>query len=280
MKGFLLIDKETGITSFDVVYKVRRALGVKKVGHSGTLDPLATGLLLVAVGEATKLLEFLIGCDKEYEVLAQFGAVSDSYDADGVIAESDAQKKCSQAEVESFLSGFVGAISQVPPKFSALKINGKPAYELAREGKDVEMKARNVVVEEFSVIGFDWPGVRFLVKSSAGTYVRSLVHDLGAVLGCGAYVKELRRTKIGNFNIEDAISVADVTEDKLISLEDMVGAFFRLDLSDSDFMGLSDGKVLNKNVDQDGVIMGFYNGNLVGVLEVVSGGIKYKKVIH
>ncbi|PIR54912.1 tRNA pseudouridine(55) synthase TruB [Candidatus Peregrinibacteria bacterium CG10_big_fil_rev_8_21_14_0_10_36_19] len=283
MKGFVLIDKPKGISSFDVVYKVRKATGVKKVGHSGTLDPLATGLLLVAVGEGTKLLEFLIGCDKEYEVVAHFGFVSDTYDAEGSLTKIDDQKKCSIGDVEPLLMSFLGEISQVPPKYSALKINGKPAYELARSGKDVEMKARAVFVEKFEVTSFKWPLVTFRVKCSAGTYIRSLVHDLGALLGCGAYVQELRRTVVGDFSVENALSVEDFSknpEGGLIPLESIVANFYRLNLSDEDYSGLRDGRILNKKVEHDGVIMAFYKDVLVGVLEMVSEGVKYKKVIH
>ena len=174
MKGFLLIDKESGVTSFDVVKTVRRILSEKagakvKVGHSGTLDPLATGLLLIAVGEGTKLLEYIIGFDKEYEVLAKFGEISDSYDADGEIA-AGGEGNFSQKEVEKAIKqNFLGKIQQLPPKYSALKINGKRACDRVRAGEEVEMEPREVRIDSFEVTEFNWPEVRFVVRCGSGT---------------------------------------------------------------------------------------------------------------
>jgi len=264
------MDKAKGETSFDVIRRVRRDTGEKKVGHAGTLDPLATGLLLVALGRGTKLLEYLIGCDKEYEVVGRFGYVSDSYDAEGEIVEVNPGVQCTQHEIEYEISQrFAGEIDQVPPKYSALKINGKRAADVMREGGDVEMKARKIKVDEFSVLDFNWPEVRFLVKCGSGTYVRSLIHDLGDNLGCGAYVIELRRTRIDDFAQEGEVS-----------LDEMGRRFLVRELLDEEFEGLKDGKVLlGKKVEQDGPVMAYYKDKLVGVLENVKGGIKYKKVI-
>lgn len=272
MKGFLLVDKEKGMTSFDVVRDVRRKFGVKKVGHSGTLDPLATGLLLIAMGEATKLLEYFVGCDKEYEVVGKFGFVSDTFDADGEIVKGLKEKECDRVEVEAELGAFVGDIEQVPPKYSALKINGKKAYELARAGQDVEMKVRNVRVGKFEILDFNWPEVKFAVQCSSGTYVRSLVHDLGARLGCGAYVQELRRISVGEFNVKDA-------DEEIISIEKMVSGFACLELSDEDFEGLKDGRVLDGRSIEGEFAVAFYNKKVVGIVENYKGGIKYRKVI-
>ena len=273
MKGFLLVDKKTGMTSFDVVRDVRREFGVKKVGHSGTLDPLATGLLLVAVGEATKLLEYFVGLDKEYEVVGKFGFVSDSFDADGEVVESDEQKECLRSEVEEALGAFVGDIEQVPPKYSALKIDGKRAYELARAGVDVKMKARKVTIGRYEIMDFNWPEVKFAVQCTSGTYVRSLVHDLGMKLGCGAYVKELRRISVGKFNVKDAGG-------DLIAIEDMVGDLPKFELSDADFEGLKDGRVLTDQKIEGEFAVAFYKEKVVGVVENYSkGGVKYRKMI-
>ncbi len=207
MKGFFLIDKESGVTSFDVVRDIRHLTAVKKVGHSGTLDPLATGLLLVAVGEGTKLLEFLIGCTKEYEVLGRFGFKSDTYDAEGSIEEVSS-KVLSRDEIEAVIkANFLGDIEQIPPKYSALKIGGKRAADIMREGGDVEKKARKLHISNFEVLEFDWPVVKFRVSCSSGTYIRSLIHDLGELLEGGAYVEELRRSKIGDFSLADAVKI-------------------------------------------------------------------------
>lgn len=212
MQGFVLIDKPQGITSFDVVAKVRKLTGEKRVGHSGTLDPLATGLLIVAVGRgATKHLQKFVGLDKEYEVTGRFGYVSDTYDADcDNIVALKPDFETDRNEVEKIIKAdFLGEIKQVPPAYSAIKIAGKKAYELARKGKIVSLGARSVTIEEFKVLEFKWPLVSFRIYCSSGTYVRSLIHDLGQKLGCGAYVTKLRRTKIGDFKIENAYKLDD-----------------------------------------------------------------------
>jgi len=283
VKGFFLIDKESGVTSFDVVSDIRRLTGVKKVGHSGTLDPLATGLLLVAVGEGTKLLEFLIGCTKEYEVLGRFGFKSDTYDAEGEIKEVSS-KVLSRDEIEAAIkANFVGEIEQIPPKYSALKIGGKRAADIMREGGDVEMKARKLHIGNFEILEFEWPVVRFRVACSSGTYIRSLIHDLGELLEGGAYVEELRRSKIGDFSLVDAVKIDVLNknlEQNLISMENMAKSFTLCELSDADYQGLKDGKVLlGKKIEQDLPVMAFYKDKLVGVLEVIGGGVKYKKMI-
>ncbi|MDP3981563.1 MAG: tRNA pseudouridine(55) synthase TruB [Chlamydiota bacterium] len=290
----MLIDKEKGMTSFDVVRDVRRLTGEKKVGHSGTLDPLATGLLLVALGQGTKLLEYLIGCDKEYEVVARFGAVSDTYDAEGEITEVEFDADVSpqgdllrgvEVDVASIIKEqFIGEIDQVPPKYSALKVSGKRACDIVRDGGEVEMKKRRVMIYGFDVVSFDWPEASFRVRCGSGTYIRSLVHDLGQLLGCGAYVSELRRTVVGDFSIENAVT-ADANnkiEQSVLSLEDVGRKFGFLELNDVDFDGLRDGKVLlDKKVEQGVPVMAFYKGKLVGVLgnSEKESGIKFAKVI-
>lgn len=213
MDEFLLIDKENGMTSFDVVREIRRLAGVKKVGHAGTLDPLATGLLIVAVGrDSTKKLGYYLKMDKEYEVLARFGAISDTYDAEGRIifsaGENDSFVSVGEAALLKIISkNFLGLIQQIPPKYSALKIKGKKACDIMRKGGEVEMRLRKVRIDEFSIIEFDWPFVKFRVKCGSGTYIRSLIHDLGQRLGCGAYVVELRRVKIGDYSVGDAVKL-------------------------------------------------------------------------
>lgn len=273
-----MIDKEKGQTSFDVVNRIRRELragfdGKKKlrVGHAGTLDPLATGLLLIAAGEAVKLLEFFTGLDKEYEVKAKFGFVSDTFDAEGKV-EKFAEWETTEDELSKIIKKkFLGKIKQVPPKFSALKIEGKKAYELAREGKEFEMKARDIVVNEFEIVDFDWPFVSFKISCGSGTYIRSLIHDLGQEAGCGAYVEELRRTKVGEYSVENASG-------KLITIEEMLSGFDVLELSDEDFEGLKDGKILQgKRVVDVQPVIGVYKKKAVGVLENVGEGMKFAK---
>ncbi len=208
MKGFLIIDKPKGWTSHDVVAKMRGVLGVRKIGHLGTLDPISTGVLVLAVGkEFTKQAGDYMGVDKEYEVEMELGKVSDTYDAEGQIEEVE-MGEVTEEKILEVMEGFWGKTMQVPPAFSAKKIKGKKAYELARAGKEVKLEAREVEMEG-SDIEVDLPLVRFKVKVSSGTYVRSLVHDIGQILGCGAIMTALRRTRVGDFVIEDAKKIED-----------------------------------------------------------------------
>jgi len=226
-QGFLLIDKPQGWTSFDVVNKVRGVLEAElrktndefrttkrrrlKVGHSGTLDPLATGLLILAVGKATKQLPELIKKDKIYEVDAIFGATSTTGDAEGEIIEQKEVKPPSKSAVEAVLSRFEGEISQIPPAFSAIKVDGQRAYKLAREGKDFKLEPRQVTIRSISDVIYDWPELSFTVDVSSGTYIRSLVEDIGKELGVGAYMSGLRRTSIGGFSISNALQITKFT---------------------------------------------------------------------
>ena len=205
MNSILLIDKPAGITSFDVIRRLRRTLGIKKMGHAGTLDPFATGLLIVATGTATKQISHYMGMEKEYEALFEFGKISTTYDVDGTITEADADlSKISREKFEEALPSFIGEILQTPPAFSAKKINGQRAYDLARKGIAVVLEPRKVLVRSIEILAWSWPLVRVRIRCGKGTYIRSIAHDLGQKLGRGAYVKELRRTAIGEFRVENA----------------------------------------------------------------------------
>ncbi len=199
----LFIDKPSGITSFDVIRRLRRERGIKKMGHAGTLDPLATGLLIIAVGKSTKRINEFMGLPKEYEVLIEFGKTSNTYDADGTLIDG-ILRDIPREEFERALVPFIGDIQQMPPAFSALKIKGQRAYDLARKGEKVELQARPVHIESMEILMWSWPLVRLRVKCGKGTYIRSIAHDLGNALGTGGYVKELRRTAIGEFRVDDA----------------------------------------------------------------------------
>ena len=203
--GLLLVDKKTGITSHDVVEKFRRRSKIKKVGHTGTLDPLATGLLVLCVGKATRLQAYLMGMEKTYEGIIQFGWATDSYDAAGVPAGESAEVNVENIDFVPLVKPFLGAIEQMPPQFSAKKVGGVRAYELARKGEVAALTPKSITVYEFEIAQVTGSTVRFRVRSSAGTYVRSLAHDLGTAAGVPAHLKELRRTAIGNFHISDAL---------------------------------------------------------------------------
>lgn len=209
LSKILLIDKPAGITSHDVVDRVRRIYNTKKVGHAGTLDPFATGLLIVAVGKATKELLNYVGLDKTYEATARLGATSDTYDLTGALVPRPTSHVPRQDEVEEALQSFLGGYTQKAPAYSAKKVNGKKLYELARRGEDVEhlRPTKQVDISDIQLLDFNWPDVKFRVSCSSGTYIRSLAHDFGEKLGCGAYLTELRRTKVGEYRVEDAKKV-------------------------------------------------------------------------
>ncbi|HET7710344.1 MAG TPA: tRNA pseudouridine(55) synthase TruB [Thermoanaerobaculia bacterium] len=203
--GVLLVDKKAGLTSHDVVERFRRRTHVKKAGHTGTLDPLATGLLVLCVGKTTRLQAYLMGMEKTYEGVIQFGWATDSYDATGTPLSDPVEANVEGVDFAPLIDRFRGEIDQMPPRFSAKKVQGVRAYELARKGEEVELKTKRVTVYEFVVVGIEGSRMRFRVRSSAGTYMRSLAHDLGAAAGIPAHLRELRRTAIGSFDVSDAL---------------------------------------------------------------------------
>ena len=202
--GLLNIDKPGGPTSHDLVAAVRRGTRVKKVGHAGTLDPLATGVLVLCLGPATRLSEYVMRSRKRYRARVHFGVVTDTYDAQGeIVARSDALPE--RAAVEAALADFRGAIEQVPPMYSAIKRGGRKLYELARAGQDVERPPRAVTVYRLALLDWQPPFATLDVECSPGTYIRSLAHDLGQALGCGAHLAALQRRASGRFRVEDAV---------------------------------------------------------------------------
>ncbi len=213
MTGFLIVDKPKGLTSHDVVSVVRKLLNkTEKVGHTGTLDPLATGVLILAVGKATRLAEYLLKRDKVYKVKGRLGFFSPTYDVDGDTVPVDCSE-ISQSEFLSSLSRFKGEILQIPPPYSAVRVKGRRAYELAREGKKVEIPPRKVRIHSLELISYSYPDFELAVHCSSGTYIRSLVHDIGRSLGCDAVVTELRRVCIGEI-CEDVAVPLSVVEEK------------------------------------------------------------------
>lgn len=204
MKGLLFVDKPKGPTSHDIVNRIRHAAHMRRVGHTGTLDPAATGLLILCLGAATRLTEMLTGLDKEYEGAMQLGVVTDSYDLDGVVIETNPLPDLTEVDLRAALQAFTGPIQQVPPMISAVRIGGERLYKKARKGETVDRPPRSVTVREFAFLAYEPPYVRFRVCCSSGTYVRSLCHDVGKRLGCGATLAGLRRTRVGKHSIERA----------------------------------------------------------------------------
>lgn len=212
IEGLLLVDKPKGITSHDVVAQVRRIYRIKKVGHAGTLDPMATGLLIILVGRATKASNFLMSQSKTYEGTFRLGVVTDSQDADGEVLEENEVPPVTEEAMRELFAGFLGDQYQTPPMFSAKKVKGVPLYKMARKGEEVEREPRFVTVRSFELLGLDPPDVSFRVAVSKGTYVRTIAHDLGAKLGCGAYLTELRRTAIDGIPAERSVPLSTLEE--------------------------------------------------------------------
>jgi len=203
--GVLLLDKQQGITSNKALQQCRHLIKAQKGGHTGALDPLATGLLPLCFGQATKVSSFLLDSDKTYAVGATLGKITDTGDADGKVIES-AEVKVSEQDVRNALKSFIGEYDQVPPMYSALKVNGQPLYKLARQGIQIERKARRVTAFDIRFSGLEGDILAFEVDCSSGFYVRSLVEDIGNMLGCGAHVQTLRRTRIGKLSVADALT--------------------------------------------------------------------------
>jgi tRNA pseudouridine55 synthase len=209
-EGILLVDKPQGITSHDVVSKMRRVYHMKKVGHAGTLDPMATGLLLILIGKATKASQYLMSMDKEYTGTVRLGQITDSQDADGAMLEERPVPELTEVEVRAKMKTFLGDQYQTPPMFSAKKINGQKLYKLARQGKTVEREPRVIHISRFELTKLALPEVSFIVGTSKGAYVRTIAHDLGERFGCGGHLNELRRTAVGQFRIEKSATIEEL----------------------------------------------------------------------
>lgn len=226
--GAVLIDKPCGPTSHDVVAAVRRHFQLEKVGHAGTLDPNATGLLILLLGKGTKLSEKLMGSDKVYEGTARFGETTDSYDSDGEIVASLPVPPLTLDELNAYADQFTGDQMQTPPMVSAVKKNGVPLYKLARKGVEVERKPKLIRIYKFRFTNYDEPEGQFRVACTKGTYIRSLVHDLGQKVGCGAHLSQLRRMASGKFEVKDAITLDQVLALNANDLSQRVIPFLKL----------------------------------------------------
>ncbi|MBL7743268.1 MAG: tRNA pseudouridine(55) synthase TruB [Chitinophagaceae bacterium] len=205
----LLINKPLRWTSFDAVQKIRNLIKIKKVGHAGTLDPLATGLLIICTGKFTKKINEYMAKEKEYTGTFTLGAVTPTYDLESEPGNFRSTAGITEEAIKNAIEQFTGEIMQVPPAHSAIKIDGKRVYELARQGKEVKIEPRKVTITEFEITNIEMPVVHFRVVCSTGTYIRSLANDFGAALGCGAYLSNLCRTRIGEFKLEDAMSLEE-----------------------------------------------------------------------
>jgi tRNA pseudouridine55 synthase len=234
--GLLVVDKPTGITSRDAVNRAQRWFprGVK-LGHTGTLDPLATGVLVLCLGQATRLTEYVQNMTKTYRTIVRLGGVSDTDDADGTITPRQVEIAPTREEIDACITGFVGEIDQVPPAYSAAKVTGQRAYALARAGEDVNLAARRIRIDGIDVMRYQFPLLELEVRCGKGTYIRSLARDIGQRLGCGGYVEELRRTRVGPFHAEDGLSPdseGETARSKLLPLTLAVSELPRLTLTE------------------------------------------------
>lgn len=210
LEGVLLVDKPKGLTSHDVVYHLRRKLGMKKIGHAGTLDPMATGLLIMLVGKATRISQYLMSTDKVYEGEATLGVITDSQDAEGETMETRPVPELTEAAVREAMKGFLGDQYQTPPMHSAIKVDGVKLYHLARKGEEVEREPRFIRVVAFELLSFASPKLAFRLHCTKGTYVRTIAHDLGQKLGCGAHLSALRRTASGKFELNQGLPLDQI----------------------------------------------------------------------
>lgn len=210
MEGVLLVDKPQGLTSHDVVYRLRRKLSMKKIGHAGTLDPMATGVLIMLIGKATRISQYLMSVDKAYEGEATLGVVTDSQDAEGEVLTTVPVPPLTEEQVREVMKGFLGDQYQIPPMHSAIKVDGVPLYKLARKGEEIEREPRFIRVMSFELLTFNPPKLTFRLLCTKGTYVRTIAHDLGQKLGCGAHLSALRRTGSGQFNIAQCLTLDEI----------------------------------------------------------------------
>ncbi|MXW16844.1 MAG: tRNA pseudouridine(55) synthase TruB [Gemmatimonadetes bacterium] len=283
----LLVDKPAGITSHDVVAVVRRSLRVRKAGHAGTLDPFATGLLVLGIGRATRLLEYLAGLDKEYLATARLGVATDSQDPEGsVTAEDDCWRSLDTDRIRTAAAAMVGRLAQSPPVYSAVKVGGVPAHRRVRRGEAVELPAREVTVHALEVLAVDLPEVRFRAACSSGTYVRSLAVELGGRLGTGCHLTALRRTRVGGFDVRDAAPLEAVRggEVPARSRVDAVPALAHLPrvvVEPGEAAMLATGKRVPKGAPDCGVAVFALPGDrLVAVGAVRDGVLEPRKVFH
>lgn len=213
ISGVLVVDKPVGMTSHDVVQAIRNGTGLRRAGHTGTLDPRASGVLVILVGPAVRLSEYVSASDKRYQAIIRLGGTTDTYDAEGRVTQSKVDPmSITESQFEEALKSFVGEIEQTPPPYSAVKVRGRKAYEIARKGEEVELEPRKITVHHLEVLEWTPPEVVIDVHCSSGTYVRSLANDLGEKLGCGAYLVGLRRTKSGRFTLRDAVPLRKLQE--------------------------------------------------------------------
>lgn len=286
MDGVLVVDKPGGITSFGVVREVRRALQVRKVGHTGTLDPMATGVLPLCLGDATKIAQFITEADKAYEATLKLGVTTDTLDAEGQVLLTRPVPALTAADLEAALARFRGTFAQVPPMYSAVRVGGKRLHQLARAGVEVERAPRQVTVHELVLRDATSDTVRLSVRSSKGFFVRVLAAELGEALGCGAHLTALRRTATGPFTLAAAVPLAEVLEapervpGRLVSLDQALADLPALELPAAEAERARHGGLVEVPPQVQGLLrLKGPGGELLGVAEAVRGRLVYRRVL-
>ncbi len=286
VSGVLVVDKPVGLTSHDVVQIIRRGTDIRRAGHTGTLDPRASGVLVVLIGPAVRLSEFVSAENKRYHATIRLGSSSDTYDSEGVISD-EVEVNVSQAEVEELLKGYVGEIEQRPPAYSAVKVQGKPAYERTRDGEEVDLEARIIQVHSLELLEFALPEIVVDIHCSSGTYVRSLANDIGEELGVGAHLVGLRRTRSGHFTLRDAVSLRRLADDfetgnwaqHLIPAAEALGDWPAVELDADEFEKVRNGNRIPAKEGAAGMARAINEqGELVAIVEVDEGEWQPRKV--
>lgn len=282
ISGVLVVDKPVGMTSHDVVQVIRNGTGLRRAGHTGTLDPRASGVLVILVGPAVRLSEYVSASDKRYQAIIRLGSSTDTFDADGKFTRTDQPVNITEEQFNKVLQTFIGEIEQVPPPYSAVKVQGRKAYEMARQGEEVDLTPRKITVHHLEVLEWAPPEVVIDVHCSSGTYVRSLANDLGVQLGCGAYLVGLRRTKSGRFSLRDATPLRKLQEafaagnwyQYLIPAAEALGDWPAVELSPDEVEGVRHGhRVKAREAAEIGTrVRGVSTqGELVALLELIQG---------
>jgi tRNA pseudouridine55 synthase len=283
LEGIIVVDKPQGITSFDVIRELRKILKERRIGHTGTLDPLATGILVVCVGRATKLAQDIEGYDKTYVAGFELGYRTDTYDIEGKVVERHEVEKIDEAHLQETLKNFIGIQEQIPPMYSAIKVDGKKLYELAREGKEVERAAREIYIGSLELLEFDGVRGKIKCKVSKGTYIRSLIDDLGKALGTFATMTSLRRTAVGeetlerSFTLEEIKELMEAGEEKFMHSVENYFKFPRLELNDEKVIKLFLNGNPQKYECKNGKYRIYIDGKFVGLSEVKNGILKAYK---
>lgn len=275
MFGILLIDKPQGITSHGVISRLRKALDTRRIGHAGTLDPLATGLLVVAVGPATRFLQYLDLEPKTYVSTVKFGESTNTYDAEGEITQTRPIPQNLQEQIIKNIPQFLGKITQSPPIYSAIKVQGKPLYEYARRGEEVEIKSRTQNIYSYTLDSINNREATFTIACDGGTYIRSLAHDLGEAIGCGAHITQLRRTQVGQFHIHQSTQLDEATESHIIPSQTVLTHLPQIIMTPEQTDDIRHGRSFENEtpITAPHAVLIAQNGNVVSIANVVEDTI-------